>query len=90
MEYLQLLLSGAVTFLSGFASNHPALAAVFMGIGMARSIFKPLSSFVHSIVEVTPSTKDNEMLTKAEGSAVYKWLLYALDYIASIKIVPKA
>lgn len=90
MEYLQALLAGAVSILSNFAATHPWLASTFMVVGMCRAIFKPLMAFLHSIADVTPSTKDNELLAKAESSKVYSVLSFALDYVASIKLPPKA
>jgi hypothetical protein len=89
MEYIQMLLAGAVSLLSGFAANHPVVASILMGVGMARAIFKPLFTFLHAIADVTPSPKDNELLVKAENSKVYSIFSFILDYVASIKLPAK-
>lgn len=77
-------------FLLGLASSllskYPIVASIFMGMGVARAIFKPLSLFLHSIADATPSKKDNELLEKAESSKIWKGLVLALDYLASIKL----
>ncbi len=90
MDYLLAVLNGAVPFLQNLAAAHPAISSVLMVVGMCRAIFKPLMTFLHSIADATPSLKDNELLEKAEGSVVYKWAMWGIDYLFSIKSAPKA
>lgn len=69
-----------------FANQYPALASVFMVIGVLRAINKPLFVFLRSVADATPSEKDNQLLDQVERSAVYGYLVFFLDYFASVKI----
>jgi hypothetical protein len=55
-------------------------------IGSFRLICKPIFSVLNTYVDMTASVKDNEWLKKIEESSITKGLLYALDWIASIKV----
>jgi hypothetical protein len=72
--------------LTGFVAKYPVIAAVVAYVGIARLIFKPLMTFLKEVVAVTPSTKDDELLAKAESSKAYSMLVFALDYFSSIKL----
>ena len=65
----------------------PWLVQVFLYIGVARSIFKPLMSFAHSVVAATPSTKDDEALEKVEASKAFKAVAWVFDYLFSLKLI---
>jgi hypothetical protein len=67
----------------------PWLAQALVWVGALRLIFKPLFSFLRSLVDATPSAKDNELLNQVEGSKVYSVVAYILDYLASIKLPQK-
>lgn len=73
-------------FLLGLVAKYPIITGVLMAVGVARAIFKPLFSFLHAVVDATPSSKDNAALAKVEKSKVYKIVAYLLDYLGSIKI----
>lgn len=77
-------------FIIGLATKYPVLVSILSMVGMLRLIFKPLMGFLHSVADVTPSAKDNEILAEVEGSKFYKSLVWFLDYVASIKILPKS
>ena len=49
-------------------------------IGSARLIFKPIQPYLQVLVDKTGVSWDNKLL---------KWVAFALDYIASIKVKPK-
>ena len=55
-------------------------------VGSLRLILKPVMTAFQAYVLSTPSTKDDELYNKVESSKIYKWVVYALDYIASIKV----
>jgi hypothetical protein len=57
-------------------SKYPTLAMIFMVVGVLRAIFKPLMTLLHSYVEATPSTKDNEVLAKVKESKVYSAVVW--------------
>ena len=79
------------SFVQNLAAQAPWLIAALSLIGVLRVIFKPAMTFLHSVVKATPSTKDDEWLTKVEGSVWLSWLVWALDLFASIKLThPKA
>lgn len=73
-------------FALDFISKYPIVGVIFMYMGMSRSIFKLLFTFLQGVVDATPSTKDNEMLKKLQESKFYKGLAFVLDYLASIKL----
>lgn len=75
-----------IEFIAGMAAKQPILLSVLAGIGIARLIFKPLFTFLQSVVDATPTMKDNEFLAKVMESKVYKGLAFVLDYVGSIKI----
>lgn len=82
LMYLQPLLEGA-------AGKYGVVAQVFMIIGMLRVVFKPLMSFIQSVVKLTPTLADDSFLAKVLESAIYKYFSYFLDWSASIKLPQK-
>lgn len=77
-------------FLISQAVSHPWIATAFMVIGVARTINKPMFALFHKFAEATPSKKDDEVLQKVEGSKIYSYICFLLDYSLSIKIGPQA
>jgi hypothetical protein len=69
------------------AGQHPWIASVLAVIGICRVLVKPLFTFLHAVVQVTPSTRDDELLAKAEASTWFRWLNWVLDYVFSIKLI---
>lgn len=79
-----------VTQILSFVSDKaPWLGVVLMVIGALRLVIKPVMSIARSVVEFTPSKADDETLNKVEQSAIYKGAVYALDWLASIKLPAK-
>tara|TARA_R110002167_G_C12491385_1_gene635443 strand:+ start:269 stop:505 length:237 start_codon:yes stop_codon:yes gene_type:complete len=70
----------------GMVEKYPIIMTILSVMGMARLILKPLMTFLHEMVVVTESTKDNEILDKVEASKIYKGLLFVLDYAFSLKL----
>ena len=68
------------------SSKYPVIASVLMVIGVLRSVFKPLMSFLRTFVLATPSEKDNSILDKFEGSKFYAGIIYVVDWFTSIKL----
>lgn len=58
----------------------------FMVIGVLRVVNKPLFTLLREYVNVTPDPKDNEILDRVEKSKFYSAFLFALDWLASVKI----
>ena len=75
------------SFLGGLVTKYPWIATVLAVIGACRVLIKPLFTFLHSVVHVTPSAKDDELLAKIEGHKIFGWVVWALDYLFSIKLV---
>lgn len=69
-----------------FLSKYPALLNVILVMGTARMIFKPLMVFIQEVVNVTPSTKDNEIFEAIKANPIYKGFAFLLDYVGSIKL----
>lgn len=68
------------------AAKYPIIASIIIVIGIFRSIFKPLMSFLRSFVLATPSVKDDSILDKFEGSKIYAGIIYVVDWFTSIKL----
>ena len=66
--------------------KYPAFAKFAMVVGFLRLGLKPVMSCINSIVEITPSKKDDEVYKKVVDSRPYKWMMYCLDWFASIKV----
>lgn len=64
----------------------PILKQVFFAVVFLRVINKPLFSAISKYVELTETTKDNEVFKKIVNSKVYKSISYILDWSASIKL----
>ena len=74
------------------AITHSWLATVFAVMGTLRAAAKPLSTFVHFFVNLTPSPVDNGVLDSLmkffTETTTGKFLAYLIDWLTSIKIVP--
>lgn len=76
---------------SKVATKYPWVSTVLFVVGACRFLLKPTFTFLHSVVAVTPSTKDDEWLARVESSTALKWLSWGLDWLFSIKLThPKA
>lgn len=73
-------------WLLDLAAKYPWLVTVLLIVGALRLAVKPVFSIWHTYVESTETTKDDEFLSKVETSKWLKLVLYALDYVASVKI----
>lgn len=75
--------------LTALIAKYPVLSSIVGVVGVLRLIFKPLFVFFHSFVLATPSTKDNEILSRVESSKAYSMLVFLVDYLSSIKLPEK-
>lgn len=76
-------LESLIEFLS---TKYPMVLQILVIMGLSRSILKPIMVAAKEIVGVTPTKKDDELLTKVEGSKAYSMLVFVLDYIFSLKL----
>ena len=74
------------SFIANYASKHEIVFTILSAIGMLRLLLKPLMVFLHKIVDITPSDKDNLILQKFEGSKWFKYVEFLVDYLFSLKI----
>lgn len=72
---------------SAFAGEYGWLVQVIAIVGTLRVVMKPLMLIVEAVVKATPSTSDDAAFSKFKDGAIYKWLIWGLDWIASIKPV---
>ncbi len=78
--------AGAFTALIGaLTAKYGVILTVIAWIGILRAVFKPLMSFVESVVKATPGKADDAAIAHFETGPVYKWLIWSLDWLASIK-----
>jgi hypothetical protein len=72
--------------LGGFVAQYPWLAGILFGIGALRVIFKPVFSVLQAYVAYTPNPADDTVLANVMNSAIYKGIVWLLDFTASIKL----
>jgi len=87
---MDLILDGLKSVLELYAASLPApLIGALLVIGSLRVLLKPLFALAYAITSVTPDTKDDEAVKKIEEHKITKAVIFALDYIASIKLPKK-
>jgi len=69
-----------------FVANNPKAAGIMSMLFMISSILKVLQPAIAQVVALTPSKKDDEMMSKAEASKAYKVVAYILDLVLRIKL----
>lgn len=76
-------------FINQFIASHPALAFACMAMAFARTINKPLFTFLHSVASATDTHADDQAIAAVEGSKIYAALCWFLDFTLSMKIGPQ-
>lgn len=76
--------------LGAAAGKSGVVLAIITWMGVLRVVFKPLFTVLQAGAAATPSQNDDAALAKVEGSAIYKGVVWVLDFFGSIKIAPKA
>lgn len=70
----------------------PVLSSIIAFIGTMRLWAKPVFSFLHEVVETTPSKWDDGLWAQAfdffTKNRIGIFLAWALDYFGSVKILP--
>jgi hypothetical protein len=74
--------------LQGLMDAYPTLTKVLAIMGTLRLFLKPLFTAIHSYIKSTPSVDDDAFLNKIESNKIYKWALYVLDWLTSVKVKP--
>ena len=81
-------------FFLKLAQDHGWLATLLAVMAMMRLWAKPVSSIIHQVVDLTPTTWDNGVLNSFarffNENALGRVLAYVLDWLTSIKITPPA
>ncbi|MEW6303501.1 MAG: hypothetical protein AB1705_08530 [Verrucomicrobiota bacterium] len=65
----------------------PWLSTVLLVIGVLRVAVKPAMALFYTIVKATPTDWDDKLYERVESSKVYKAICFALDWLASVKLV---
>ncbi len=79
------VVSALQTFFGKFAGF---ATTFFIIVGVLRTGVKPILTLLRWVFTVTKSKSDDEALDKFEAGPIMKWLLYILDWLTSIKVVP--
>jgi hypothetical protein len=79
MEFILALIQQAM-------ASYPQIASVLFVIGALRVVVKPIMAVLEAYVLYTPSLDDDSKLAVLKESAVYKGIVFVLDYLASIKL----
>lgn len=72
------------------AQDHPWLVTLLALIGGLRLVIKPIMAGARFFAAKTETTKDDAALDAIERSYLYTMFLFALDWLTSIKLKPKA
>lgn len=67
-------------------SSYPLLNDFLVVVAILRLINKPLFLLLQRFVKLTPTKSDDTWLNAVENSTAYKVFLFALDWLASVKI----
>lgn len=86
MEQLLALLTPLIELYGGKLGFLPAVISI---IGTLRLFVKPVMSAIQNYVDLTPSDKDDALVDEIKSSKVYQYLVYGLDWFASIKLPKK-
>lgn len=85
-DHMEATVKMILDFFITFAKDWPILASIIVIMGTLRMFLKPVFTFIKEIVALTKTTKDDEVVAKVEASAAYKWVMFLVDYLASIKL----
>ena len=81
----------ALKFIFDLATEHAWLATLISIMGLARVFAKPTFTFIHAIIDLTPSPKDDGILASLTTFFAENWIgriiAYVIDWTTSIKIV---
>ena len=72
--------------LASLVIQYPWLAAILVGIGTFRIFFKPIFSAIEKAVADSPSKRDDLILDRAKKSKAFRFMLWLLDFLFSIKV----
>jgi hypothetical protein len=72
-------------FIVGFATKYPIVATILFWITTLKLCFKPVMLVIEAVVAATPSEQDDAKLRAFEAGAVYRWLVWGLDWLTGIK-----
>ncbi len=64
------------------------LVTVIAVMGTLRLVIKPIVAAVHASIQASGNTKLEAIDDEVEQSTPFKWTLFALDWLGSIKLTP--
>lgn len=73
-------------FVEKLAAQYPVIVTMLLVVGVLRLLLKPVIAALHWYAEQTATTKDDEWVQRVESSKITTSALFALDWLASIKI----
>lgn len=80
-------LSGVEKVLIDLAVKHTWIFTAVLVIGVLRTCVKPLMTVAHNIVGATSTKTDDLWLERIETSRGWRWFVFGLDWLASVKLV---
>lgn len=72
-----------------YGPQYPWLVTAIAFVGTFRLVVKPVMAAIEQIVKATPTKEDDKVLEEVKQSQAYKWFLFVLDWLTSIKIPKK-
>jgi hypothetical protein len=86
---MESVLTWLLPLIQQYSEQYPVIMVVIFWIGVSRFFMKPVMTIVGKIIELTPSTRDDEVWFKMIDSKVYKSICFILDWFISIKLPQK-
>lgn len=83
MEQLLLFIKPMI---EAYAGNYGVAVQIISIVGSLRVVIKPAMGLIEAYVLITPSKDDDLLPEKIKANKVYKAIVYALDWFASIKL----
>lgn len=70
-------------------THFPIVTSILTLLGVIRLVIKPLMSILHNAFDYTGNPKYIAFADKVEENKYYKAVVWALDYLFSIKVIKK-
>ena len=72
-----------------YGAQYPAVVSIIAIVGTLRLFVKPVMAAIEQIVAATPTKEDDKFLKELKESEAYKWFVFLLDWLTSIKLPKK-
>ena len=75
----------ATPIIVSMAAKYTWIVTILTVLGIIRFVMKPVMTCVEAVIHATPTDVDDKFLTKCQGSVLYRWFFWVLDWLGSVK-----